>query len=92
MENTKECECYYICEMGNGIVNSAVVQQKSFIQWHCWCINATRDVRNIRTHGIDKLEFSCDYCGRLSSPAIKACYREGLYKLIIYSAVEKFLL
>jgi hypothetical protein len=43
-------------------------------------------------YGVDKLEFSCDYCGQPSSPAIKAFYRVVLYKLIIYSAVEEILL
>jgi hypothetical protein len=75
--------------MRNGIVMSTVVQQKSFLRWHCFYINATRDMRNIDKGGVDKLELSCRYCGRLSSPAIKDRYRVVLYKLIIYSDVEE---
>ena len=78
--------------MRNGTVKSTVVQQKNFLQWHCFYMKATRGIRNINTHGADKLEFSCDYCRRLSSPANKACYRVGLHKLIIYSAAEEILL
>jgi len=46
--------------MRNEIVKSTVVQQKSFLLWHYFYINTKRDVRNINTHGVDKLEFSCD--------------------------------